>query len=54
MISSFQRKKEQHFWLVLIPHFKGVCDKFKCTGNQYNMNTLPKTQNILSRFCLWE
>jgi len=30
------------FWLQLIPHVKVVYDTFKCTGNQYNMNTLSK------------
>ena len=42
MISSLQRKQQQNFWLALIPHVKVVCDKFKCTANQYNMNTLLK------------
>jgi len=53
MKSSLQRKQQQHILLALIPHIKAVCDKCKCTGNQYNKNTLSK-HKIYSQYFAYE
>jgi hypothetical protein len=44
-------KKEQHFWLALIPAVKVVCDKFKCTSIRYSTSsTVLKTKYTLKAF----
>jgi hypothetical protein len=32
---------------VYIPYVKGVSEKFKCRGNQYNIRTVFKTKHTL-------
>ena len=46
------KKQEQHFRLALIPRVRVACDKFKCTGNEYNMNTLSKHKIYTQDFAM--
>jgi predicted GIY-YIG superfamily endonuclease len=42
-----RKKEEKPLGLVYIPYVKGVSEKFKRTGNQYNIRTIFKTKHTL-------
>jgi hypothetical protein len=47
MGSNRQKKEEKPLGSVYIPYVKGVSDKFKRIGNQYNIRTVFKTKHTL-------
>jgi hypothetical protein len=45
--SSHLNKEQKPMGSVYIPYVKGVSEKFKCIGDQYNIRTIFKTKHTL-------